>query len=64
MKQIVMTLLAVVAMCAAVEVRAESAELAVSVQIEQPQMAAFQGGNLNDFKVWVEAEMAKRTVAT
>ncbi len=59
-----MILLAVVAMCAAVEVRAESAEVAVSGQIEQPQMAAFQGGNLNDFKVWVEAEMAKRTVAT
>lgn len=64
MKRIVMILLAVVAMCAAVEVRAESAEVAVSGQIEQPQMAAFQGGNLNDFKVWVEAEMAKRTVAT
>lgn len=59
-----MTLMAVVAMCLAVEVRAESAEVVVSEQIEQPQMAAFQGGNLNDFKVWVEAEMAKRTVAT
>lgn len=64
MKRIVMTLMAVVAMCLAVEVRAESAEVVVSEQIEQPQMAAFQGGNLNDFKVWVEAEMAKRTVAT
>lgn len=64
MKRIAMILLTVVAMCAAVEVRAESVEMVGSVQVGQPQMAAFNGGNLNDFKVWVEAEMAKRTVAT
>lgn len=59
-----MILLAVAAMCCAAEVRAESADMAVAAAVEQPQMASFKGGNLNDFKVWVEAEMAKRTVAT
>lgn len=64
MKQTVMILLAAVAMCAAVEVRAERVEEVATMQIEQPQMATFKGGNLNDFRAWVEAEMAKRTVAT
>ena len=59
-----MILLAVVALCSMVDVRAEEMTTASSIQLEQPQMASFNGGNLNDFKVWIEAEMAKRTAAT
>ena len=51
-------------MCASVDVQAEEVTTTNSIQLEQPQMASFNGGNLNDFKVWVEAEMAKRTTAT
>lgn len=64
MKRIVIILLAVVAMCASVDVQAEEVTTTNSIQLEQPQMASFNGGNLNNFKVWVEAEMAKRTTAT
>ena len=64
MKRILMLSLTVVALCSMVELRAEEVTTANPVQLEQPQMASFNGGNLNDFKVWVEAEMAKRTAAT
>lgn len=66
MKRFMMILLTIAAMCLAVEMRAEEATTTMSqAPLRQGEkMAAFQGGNLNDFKVWVEAEMAKRAVAT
>lgn len=64
MKRIMMLALAALAIFAVAEVYADEVAVANVLQAEQPQMAAFKGGNLNDFKVWVEAEMAKRTVAT
>ena len=64
MKRIMMFALAALAIFAVAEACADEVAVANVLQAEQPQMAAFQGGNLNDFKVWVEAEMAKRTVAT
>ena len=64
MKRIMMFALAALAIFAVAEVCADEVAVANVLQAEQPQMAAFKGGNLNDFKVWVEAEMAKRTVAT
>jgi hypothetical protein len=64
MKRIMMLALAALAIFAVAEACADEVAVANVLQAEQPQMAAFQGGNLNDFKVWVEAEMAKRTVAT
>ncbi len=64
MKRIMMLALAALAIFAVAEVCADEVAVANVLQTEQPQMAAFKGGNLNDFKVWVEAEMAKRTVAT
>lgn len=64
MKRIMMFTLAALAIFAVADVCADEVAVANVLQAEQPQMAAFKGGNLNDFKVWVEAEMAKRTVAT
>lgn len=64
MKRIMMFALAALAIFAVAEACADEVAVANVLQAEQPQMATFKGGNLNDFKVWVEAEMAKRTVAT
>lgn len=59
-----MLALATLAIFAVAEVCAEEVAVANELQAEQPQMATFKGGNLNDFKVWVEAEVAKRAAAT